>query len=180
MEIRANDLAQQKWASNWLTSLPLKKENFCPNKREFFDAIATRYRWIIKYLPSTCACSKPFNIDHALSCPKGGFIYQRHNELRDTLANMVQEVCKDVKVEPDLEPITAEQLNAGAIHSDGARSDVSARGYIFIVNKRACRDYLRAHKKVPKKEKLSPSLRYFVLSETLHCAIIKFGNVILS
>ena len=27
---------------------------------------------------------------------------------------------------------------------------------------------------------LSPSLRYFVLSETLHCAIIKFGNVIVS
>ena len=26
----------------------------------------------------------------------------------------------------------------------------------------------------------SPSLRYFVLSETLHCAIIKFGNVIVS
>ena len=81
----------------------------------------------MKYLPSTCACSKPFNIDHALSCPKGGFVYQR-NELRDTLANMVQEVCKDVKVEPDLEPIRGEQLNAGAIRSNGARSDVSARG----------------------------------------------------
>ena len=27
---------------------------------------------------------------------------------------------------------------------------------------------------------LSPPLRYFVLSETLHCAIIKFGNVIVS
>ena len=27
---------------------------------------------------------------------------------------------------------------------------------------------------------LSPSLRYFVLSESLHCAIIKFGNVIVS
>ena len=83
----------------------------------------------MKYLPSTCACSKPFNMDHALSCPKGGFVYQRHNELRDTLANMVQEVCKDVKVEPDLEPITGEQLNAGAICSDGARSDISARGF---------------------------------------------------
>ena len=83
----------------------------------------------MKYLPSTCACSKPFNMDHSLTCPKGGFVYQRHNELRDTLANMVQEVCKDVKVEPDLEPITGEQLNAGAIRSDGAGSDISARGF---------------------------------------------------
>ena len=51
--------------------------------------------------------------------PKRGFIYQRHNELRDTLANMVQDVCKDVKVEPDLEPITGEQLNAGAVSARG-------------------------------------------------------------
>ena len=43
MEIRASDLAHQKGASNWLTSLPLKQENFFLSKREFFDAIATRY-----------------------------------------------------------------------------------------------------------------------------------------
>ena len=96
-ELRANDLAQKKGASNWLTALPLQNENFHLSKREFFDVIATRYRWSMKYLPVTCACSKAFTIDHALSCPKGGFVYQRHNELRDTLAAMIDEVCQDVK-----------------------------------------------------------------------------------
>ena len=128
-ELRANDLAQKKGASNWLTALPLQNENFHLSKREFFDAIATRYRWSMKYLPVTCACSKSFTIDHALSCPKGGFVYQRHNELRDTLAAMIDEVCQDVKIEPDLESLTGEQLNKGAIETDGARSDISARGF---------------------------------------------------
>ena len=128
-ELRANDLAQKKAASNWLTALPLQNENFHLSKREFFDAIATRYRWSMKYLPVTCACSKSFTIDHALSCPKDGFVYQRHNELRDTLPAMIDEVCQDVKIEPDLESLTGEQLNKGAIGTDGARSDISARGF---------------------------------------------------
>ena len=53
-----------------------------------------------------CSYSKSFTIDHALSCPKGGFVYQRHNELRDTLAAMIDEVCQDVKMEPVLESST--------------------------------------------------------------------------
>ena len=128
-EIRSNDLAQQKGASNWLTALPLESENFNLSKREFFDALATRYGWELKYLPSTCACSKNYSIEHALSCPKGGFIYQRHNELRDTIATMVDEICNDVKIEPPLETLSGEQLNQGAVETEGARSDISARSF---------------------------------------------------
>jgi len=71
-ELKANDLAQAKGASNWLTTVPLKSENFNLSKREFFDAIAVRYRWNMKHLPSTCACGKSFSVEHALSCPKEG------------------------------------------------------------------------------------------------------------
>lgn len=126
---KANELAQTKGASNWLTALPLEKENFNLSKREFFDAIAVRYKWQMKNLPSTCPCSKSFTIDHALSCPKGGFIYKRHNELRDTIAVMINEVKNDVRIEPQLEPISGEQLRKGAILNDGARSDISAMGF---------------------------------------------------
>ena len=42
---------------------------------------------------------------------------------------MIDEVCHDVKIEPDLESLTGEQLNKGAVETDGARSDVSARGF---------------------------------------------------
>ena len=43
-ERRVNDLAQMKGASSWLTSLPMKSENYDINKREFHDGIRLRYR----------------------------------------------------------------------------------------------------------------------------------------
>ena len=52
----------------------------------------------------------------------------RHNAVRDTLAEVLREVCKDVRVEPQLLPVTGERLPAGTNVSDGARSDVSAVG----------------------------------------------------
>ena len=68
---RANDLAQLKGASAWLTSLPIKDEGFVLNKREFFDAVAMRYRWDMKRLPLNCSCGKQFTMDHAMQCPLG-------------------------------------------------------------------------------------------------------------
>ncbi len=46
-------------------------------------------------------------MDHALSYPKGGFPTTRHN---DVTANLLSEVCHDVGVEPNLQPITGEDL----------------------------------------------------------------------
>ena len=34
-QLRSNELEQMRCASSWLTTLPLKSENFDPNKREF-------------------------------------------------------------------------------------------------------------------------------------------------
>ena len=128
-EIRANDIAQMKGASNWITTLPIKEENYVLNKREFFDAITVRYRWEVKKLPITCVCGSPFTIDHAMSCKKGGYIIHRHNEIRDTLAKMLEETCRDVKTEPVLLPLTGEELNPRIIKSDNARLDTSAVGF---------------------------------------------------
>ena len=69
--LRANDLAEIKGALTGLTTLPLKSENFDPNKREFYDALSLRYRWTPKHLPSTCPCGKRFDVDLAVSCMKG-------------------------------------------------------------------------------------------------------------
>ena len=43
-------------------------------------------------------------MDHALSCMKGGFSVLRHNKVRDTEAEILREVCKDVNIEPPLIP----------------------------------------------------------------------------
>ena len=40
------------------------------------------------------------NVQHALSCKKGGFVTLRHNELKDNIAEMQEEATSDVKLEP--------------------------------------------------------------------------------
>jgi hypothetical protein len=129
-QLRANELSTMKGASSWLSSLPLKAENFSLNKREFYDAIRMRYRWDLKYLPSTCVCGKQFSIEHAMSCIKGGYIHQRHDEIRDLLTHISKEISKDVECEPHLQPLTGENLeNCGNNISDEARLDFSVRGF---------------------------------------------------
>ena len=128
-KVRALDLSQKKGASNWLSAFPSEKEGFYLNKREFSDALCLRYRWQLKRLPTICPCGKNYNVDHAMNCPKGGFIYQRHNRMRNLFAKVMSEVHKDVAIEPLLMPITGESLPASTNTTDEARLDISARGF---------------------------------------------------
>ena len=126
----AMDLAQEKGSSSWLTALPLEEHNFTLHKGAFRDALSLRYGWLPLNIPSSCACGTPFSVEHALSCPKGGFPSIRHNEIRDTVGGWLSEVCKDVCIEPNLQPITGEALNGNsAITEDGARLDIAANGF---------------------------------------------------
>ena len=126
----AIDLAQEKGASAWLTSLPLKEHGFTLHKAAFRDALALRYGWLPSKCPTSCACGTLFSVEHSLSCPKGGFPSIRHNEVRDTIGGWLSEVCNDVCIEPTLQPITGEALRgATAISEDGARLDIAANGF---------------------------------------------------
>ena len=58
-----------------------------------------------------CVCGVRFTVDHAMICKRGGFIIQRHNELRDLEAELLKMVCYDVEKEPSLQPVTGEELN---------------------------------------------------------------------
>ena len=68
-----SEIAQEKGASSWLIALPIKKFGFALHKSEFRDAICLRYNWSLDKLPTQCACSSSFSLDHALNCHKGGF-----------------------------------------------------------------------------------------------------------
>ncbi len=52
----------------------------------------------------------------------------RHNSLRDAIANMLKEVCVDVKTEPTLLPLNPNNYSSRPIVTEGARLDVSACG----------------------------------------------------
>jgi len=85
--------------------------------------------WTPSRLPSKCECGNSFNVGHALSCGKGGFPSLSYNESQGITASLLTDVGSEVCVEPELEPVTANQLNGASANSqDGARLDVSATG----------------------------------------------------
>ena len=130
LQQRINEANQEPGSYNWLTTLPLKEFKYNLNKEQFWDALRLRYGWCMPRIPSECACGNKFNIQHALSCKKGGFITLRHNEVRDITASFLNEVCKDVRKEPSLIKLTGEQINEKATKTgDEARLDVSALGF---------------------------------------------------
>ena len=59
-------------------------------------------------MPKICACSKPNSINHVVSCAKGGFTDMRYNQIWDIEAKLMEEVCKVVRIEPRLSPLTGE------------------------------------------------------------------------
>ena len=119
-------LAQEKGAGSWLNALPIKALGYTLNKQEFKDSIYLRYGWEIPNTPNFCHCKKENDINHALSCKNGGYIHHRHNRIRDLEAEIMREVCLDVKTEPALLPLDNEQINGNK--KDKARPDVSGIG----------------------------------------------------
>ena len=87
--------------SLWLTSLPLMNDNFDLSATEFRDAPCVRYRKPLKRSFSRCdGCQQDFDLQHALSCKKGGLVILRHNEIRDAVGDLASILWKDVKREP--------------------------------------------------------------------------------
>ena len=132
---RLIDLASEKGASGWLTSLPLAMYGFHLNKLQFQDALCMRYDLALSNAPRKCVCGSDYSINHCLTCKNGGFVSLRHNTLRNTIHDLLKEVCKDVRKEPLLLPVTGEVLPPGSNVSDGARADVSALGFWIPLNR---------------------------------------------
>ena len=128
-QTRANDLAQLKGASAWLTSLPLQSEGYVLNKREFYDALALRYRWHLKYLPTRCQCGHDFTMDHAMQCQLGGYVHRRHDHIRDLFAKLLDVVADGVEIEPRLQPLSGEVLPPGSNIDDESRLDFAGKGF---------------------------------------------------
>ena len=69
-------------------------------------------------------------MEHALSCPCGGFPFIRHNEIRDITAKFMSEVCHNVWVEPPLQSLSGEIMSHKTANvEDGARLDIKAQGF---------------------------------------------------
>ena len=120
---RSMALAREKRSGSWLTALPIKSLGYTLNKREFQDSICLKYEWRIPNTPSYCLCGVKNDIDHALSCKKGGYVLMRHNRIR--------EVCSDVRIGPELMPLGNNLMRNGN-NAENARLDVSERTFLDI------------------------------------------------
>ncbi|CAH3044398.1 unnamed protein product [Porites lobata] len=60
-------------------------------------------------------------------CKLGGFITQRHSELRELEAEFLSMVCSDVEIEAVLQDISGEHLNRGSNKAQDARLDIHAQ-----------------------------------------------------
>ena len=156
---RAVDLASEKGASSWLTAVLLKDMNFDLSKWEFRDALRLRYDWPIPDSPSVCVCGCSFTVDHAMICQRGGLIIQRHNEIRDLEAELLDMVCYDVEIEPTLQPLASEELNRGANTATDARLDVHCRG-LWERQRTAFFDIRVCHPNADSYKELSPKQIY--------------------
>ena len=128
-QIRLNNLNQEHGSSSWLTTLPLSEEGYDLTKQLFWDLIRIRYGWILTKLPAYCECGEKLDLQHALSCKKGGFVSLWHNFVRDITSSLLSEVRKDVRVEQQLQYLTGESFAPSTATGNEVRLDVCARGF---------------------------------------------------
>ena len=127
---RELEQAKEKGSSNWLTVIPLRKYGFSLTKSEFRDSLLLRYGKDLPRLPKTCACGTDMTINHALNCARGGYVIIRHNAIRDFLAEKLSEVCSDVQIEPQLQPLEGEVFSTRTVLTgEHARPDIRARDF---------------------------------------------------
>ena len=120
-----NDITHEKEVSNWLKAYPISDQGYDLNKQQFWDRVRLHYGWRLTNISSTWIFGSKMDIQHTISCKKGGFITIKHNDLRDLTANL--EVCKDVDIEPQLLLVTGETFdNRTANTSNEARVDIKS------------------------------------------------------
>ena len=125
----AVDFASVKGASSWLTALPLQEYGFALHKSAFQDALALHYGWSPLRAPSLCACGSSFSVEHVLSC---GLPSLRRNDIRDLTTSLLTEVCPQVIVEPELQPVSnPDEYSLSTLNTqDDACLDVAMNGFL--------------------------------------------------
>ena len=113
-------LVQEHGSGAWLTCLPIQQLGYAYSKQDFRDAVHLRYGWDIPNTLRFCDCGAKNDHNHILN--------YRHNNVRDSVAEYLRLVTKDVRIEPLLTPIESANFQQKGNNADKARLDISARG----------------------------------------------------
>ena len=107
---KSMEVETEKGASAWLTAIPIKEHGFTLHKQAFRDALCIHYGWEPTRPPTHCSCVAPFSTTHAFSCSKGAIPSIHHDHIWDLTAQVVTEVCRNVEIEPTLQPLSGKSF----------------------------------------------------------------------
>ncbi|CEM39092.1 unnamed protein product [Vitrella brassicaformis CCMP3155] len=109
--------------SGCMTTLPSTDNNTGLDAAEFRNALNMRYGRHPPGLAARCDhCNQPLTVDHALCCKRYGLVIRRHNELRDTFAELIGMAWGDAGVRREV------VLKEGEEGKGGVRANIVARG----------------------------------------------------
>ena len=97
---RLSSMNQDQGASSWIITLPRKEEDYDLTKQLFWNLVRMEYNLALPRLPSLYECGMKFDLTHALSCKKGGFVSLRHKGLyhiRNITASLLTSLLSFVK-----------------------------------------------------------------------------------
>ena len=119
----------------WLSVIPNCFDGTELSREEFQDNLALRYGLRPRGLPECCnGCREPFTVEHGLSCKKGGFVGQRHDEVCEELAHLCSMALTPSRIssKPKLfygRDLTVAQRPANEVLGDDAHGDVGVQAF---------------------------------------------------
>ena len=134
--LRAQELKHSN-TSAWLHCIPVSwKPNLTLPKRDFNDALLTRFYKLPTDLPNVCpstTCQQPFTAVHAEVCVKGNVINRRHDAIKTIVAGYAERAFGpgSTVIEPTLGPLENEaKAMIDGNTSDNARADIAISNLI--------------------------------------------------
>jgi hypothetical protein len=131
----AKHLGQMGETGAWLSVIPNCFDGAEVLREEFQDNLAICYGLCPRGLPECCnGCREPFMVEHGLSCKKGSFVGQRHDDVCEELAHLCLMALTPSRIssEPKIfygRDLTAAQRPANEVLGDEACGDVRAHGF---------------------------------------------------
>ncbi len=119
----------------WLSAIPNRFEGTELSREEFQDNLANRYGLRPRGLPERCdGCNKPISVEHRLSCKKGGFVGQRHDDVCKELTHLCLMALTPAQIssKPEIfygRGLNVAQRNANEVLGDEAHGDVGVHGF---------------------------------------------------
>ncbi len=85
----AKRLGQMGETGAWLSVIPNRFDGTELLREEFQDNLTICYGLHLRGLPERCdGCREPFTVEHGLSCKKGGFVGQQHDNVCEELSHL--------------------------------------------------------------------------------------------